>query len=373
MTTVEYLIKIAAYFLLVGLIYILVKTEYKSHVSYGYVIGKRPPKLSVFTALFISFLLAVYGISSYHSQRTDHYFYITQFEYGNIAEMYDYSFGLGIIYEIFLNFTKNGYVMCGFVIMLGAFLTFLAYRQQEGIKPEVVIILLSSEFWINGLVWLKQIVAIGFAFLFFVYYFKRQEKLAMIFIVAACAFHKTSVVLLAVYLVLKFSGNKKFLLALLILVVAAVVLFPVAIWLFNIILPYLPSGITSFLKSYLNEEGQFVLSYNVTTTFKAVPYVAIFVFGLIYRNRLMNVIKCYDEYLVLSGIVAFTFVCSFYQYWMFRFGYFMFLPVFNFQFNMLKEFKKERKGLVLFLLSFGVMLALTVRYMFQMYFMYGGL
>ena len=373
MTTVEYLVKIVTYFLLVGLIYLLIKTEYKSHVSYGYVIGKRPPKLSVFTALFIAFLLAVYGVSSYHSQHSDHYFYITQFEYGNIAGMYDYSFGLGIIYEIFYCFTKNGYIMCGFVIMLGAFLTFIAYRQQESIKPEVMLILLASEFWINGLVWLKQIVAIGFAFLFFVYYFKRQEKLAMIFIVAACAFHKTSVVLLAVYVVLKFSNNKKFLLGLLIVATTAVLLFPLAICAFNILLPHLPSGITNFLQSYLNDDGKFVVSYNFATTLKATPYVAIFLFGLIYRKRLIKVIKCYDEYLVLSGVVAFTFVCSFYQYWIFRFGYFMFLPVFNFQFNMLKEFKREKKGIVLFVLSFGVMLALTVRYMFQMYFMYGGL
>lgn len=350
---------------MVYLIYYNLKSNYRRYEK-----GISKHKISYFNIIVISLIVAFWAVWNFNVGFEDHELYGYQFEIRKYNPGYNQSYGLGLVWDFLHQFTYERNTMFRFMIFCGNFLTLAAYRRDKNIKPQAMLILFLSEYFMYSFVAIKQFIATGFSFLFFADFSNNKKIRSIIWIPLAIMFHEMAYILIPIFFALYFKKNK-FMRNCIILGTTVLLLLPTVT---NRVLPHLFSLVPALEKQigpYM-DFGELRLQSNYMTVLKGLP----FYIGCIIPKWIENEKKLQDPNYNLGSaltIISALFVlASFYNYWYFRFSYLFMLPVFSYIVNITD--KTESSDVIvlkkLFILSF---VGLTLKYMLQMYFQYGGI
>lgn len=90
------------------------------------------------------------------------------------------------------------------------------------------------------------------------------------------------------------------------------------------------------------------------------------------RKKFSTSIQDYEQYMIVTFLNLFFVFLSMYMYWYFRIAYLMYIPTIIFMFEIRKNIEKTRNVYLYSILTFGTILCLTIKYLVQIYFIYGG-
>lgn len=365
MKAVEYILRIISYFVMVYFIYGNLKSNYQNYEQ-----GNSKHKISYFNIAVISLIVAVWAVLNFNVDFEDHAIYGYQFELRSYNPGYRQSYGLGLVWDFLHLFTYNRNTMFRFMIFGGTFLTLTAYRKDKSIKPQAMLILLLSEYFLYSFAAIKQFIATGFSFMFFADFSNNKKLRSIIWIPLAIMFHEMAYILIPIFFALYFEKNKLFKNCM-ICGATVLLLFPAVA---NKALPYvfnLVPDMEQQIDIYMNAGG-LILQSNYATILKGLPfYVGCIIPKFIEKEQKLHVpnYNLGNALTILSSVFV---LGSFYNYWYFRFSYLFMLPVFSHIVNITENTKSsDVKGMKkLIILSLA---GLTLKYMLQMYFKYGGI
>lgn len=370
MKYIGYIFKIGLYFVLLALIYCILQNDYERTNKKSVAKQKVVAKLRISTAVFLSVLIASYALIGFGDiGEGDHYQYAWRFEQNVSIEVQ--SVFLNWIYDFLHLFTNNPYVMFFFVISLGVFLVFMGYRKYKDLTPIVLILIFFTEFFLHGFQQIKQLLANGFACLFFAYYFNNKKLKSIIFIVLAMLCHEAAYLLILIFLLLVLSKKPSISIGLL-LGFSFILLYPP---LLNYIFPILKIRVPTLwqqFEPYLTSNNQLKISLNYFTALKGLPIYILFVIALLNYKQGKEKIPNYLNYLILTAIAGVFVLASSYFYWLFRFSLVLYLPLCNFSVA-IYDYLKEKKDLLILQGAFLVLVVLTFKQLIQMFFIHGGL
>lgn len=326
-------------------------------------------KIRISNIIFLSLLISIYAIFSFPKEFIgDHFYYFDRFV--NNISIESESKGLDFLWRLIHNFTNNGYIMFFVVIFIATFLVLFAYRCFDDAHPLVIVVLLSSEFFVYGFAALKQYVANAFAFCFFAYFFKNKKIRSIIFIVLAILFHEAAYILVPIFIILCFSKKSTVM-----LVLSAIGVFLVPVFIDDIlrIFQEIVPSMSEQLERYLTDDGSLIEKANFLTILKGIPIYCITFFGILKYNVYSKKIKHYNQYLVLCIIASASILMSFYMYWFFRISYLMLLPIYFFGIKLYHCLTDQKEKILYFLVTFVLLGGLTIKYIVQMFVNFGGL
>lgn len=328
-------------------------------------------RISTRNMIFLSLLLGIYSVicspDVYVSDRSN---YVFRFVNG-YSEVW--TIGLRFLAYILHRFTNEPKVLF-FVISVGCMLvTLMSYNQAIDAYSYAIKFMILSQYSLYSFYLLKQAPALAFAALSMMFFFKRRYFSSIIILCVAIVFHESAVVLIPLYLII-YGAKKRWIRILEYIFCALVVVFfaEITSFLTMIIGKYIPQLVQQ-ANLYLAENGSVqVEKINLLTVLKGIPYYSITFYALYNRRRLKDKIINFDKYLVLSVFASTMIVLSSYMYWMWRFGTYCYFPMFIFASLLIKECKSGKEKRLFELCTLGTSAFFTIRYLFQIYFTYGG-
>ena len=332
--------------------------------------GISKHKISYFNIMVISLIVAFWAVWNFNVGFEDHETYGHQFEIQSYNPGYNQSYGLGLVWDFLHKFTYKRNTMFRFMIFCGNFLTLSAYRRDKNIKPQAMLILFLSEYFMYSFVAIKQFIATGFSFLFFADFSNNKKLRSIIWIPPAIMFHEMAYILIPIFFALFFEKNK-FMRNCMIFISTVLLIFPTVA---NRALPYIFSFVPELeqqLDSYM-DVGKLRLQSNYFTVLKGLPFYIGCIIPIWSGNENRLQAPNYNLGRALTIMSSLFVLASFYNYWYFRFSYLFMLPVFSYIVNITEDAKSSDVIILkkLFVLSIA---GLTLKYMLQMYFKYGGI
>lgn len=364
--SIEYILRIISYFMLVYVVYQTLEIGYKGHQQ-----DSRKLKVSHLYIIVVSFVLAVWAVWNFLEGAGDHYNYAFRFENVDDTTIYLQSYGLGLIYDFLHNFTTNSDTMFVVVIFLGNYLTFWAYRIYDKATPRSMLFLLLSEFFLYNFAAIKQFVAVGFSCLFFAHLFSGKRIWCLVWIPLAIMFHEMAYLLIPIYFILLFQDNYYIRLGALgafALIFLLPFVFTRIISMISAIIPTLGVQLREFLYGY----ESMGMGTNFVTILKGVPYYLFSLMPLFHKGTSKDVIANYNGGQFLTNLCTIFVLASLFNYWYFRFSYLMMFPVFV-HMDKVVEAVDSNDALIMRHIAVLTLVGLTVKYLFQMFFMYGGI
>lgn len=330
----------------------------------------KSKKIGYFSILFYSLLFGFYSIiCSTLSSTMDRGHYIRTFTTDSTGT---WSLGLRAIGDILHLFTYDSNILFFTVTFFCTFLTLFAYRLSTTTNREVLLFWTFSMSIVNSFYLLKQAPSVALGEVSIILFMKRKYFSSAAFFILAVLFHESALVLLPLYVAMLLSSKQWQRWMIYPLVFICVFFFApvsrIAVQFFVEIYPDLFKQISG----YLDETGAITSASNLVTVLKGLPYYLITLYGFINRKSLKNEISNYDQYLMLSACATGLYLLSSYMYWMWRFAAYCFFPMYLFASELYQK-KKNRRSAQLFL--WGVLASLmffTLRYLYQIYFYYGG-
>lgn len=374
-----YILKIAVYILYVLLIYMSAKKFKDKEIykkDYSLNNGKiviKSNKISIqFSKLYIilyALLFGLYSITvSVKPYSSDRGYYAKVF--GNTIYDYQlpkgYSFFTKILYYISENPDFLFFAVSFFIIII----ILLVYRKFEISNPEGLLLLFTSLYFIYGFHLLKQGIAIAFGTVSIEYILKKKKIRALFWGIIAVLFHESALILIVVSLAL-IDSNKKW-------KRIAIYLISITIALsFSVFAAYFSDTIARLVPSFGIEMGDYFKDLNfsssgLATALKGMPVYIITAISIIKRKKISKTINNYDKYLILSVFTSITYILSSYMYWMYRFGLYSMFFVFMFFGEILRKIDSNKEKTIYILAVYGITAFLTIRYLSQMFFIYGG-
>lgn len=363
--SVEYVLRILSYFILVYLVYQTLEIGYKGHKQ-----DKSKSKVSHLYIIVVSYVIAVWAVWNFHEGLGDHYNYAFRFENKQDTTIYLQSYGLGLIYDFLHKFTTNSDTMFIAVIFLGNYLTFWAYRIYDKATPHAMLFLMLSEFFLYNFAAIKQFVAVGFSCLFFAHFFSGKRIWCIIWIPLAIMFHEMAYLLIPVYFILLFQDNRYIrvgALCVFVLIFLLPFVFNRVISLIYRFIPVLGEQLLAFLQGSADLQGT-----NFATILKGAPYYLFSLMPLFHKGSSKGVVANYNGGQFLTNLCTIFVLASLFNYWYFRFSYLMMLPVFVHIDNVV-DAVDSNDAIVMRHVAVLTIVGLTVKYLFQMYFTYGGI
>ena len=291
------------------------------------------------------------------------------------------SIGLNFLYDVLRPISLNPDFLFFSVEAIYVAIALLAYRCYKGARSESLLFLFSSTFPIFGFMGLKQAVSQGIITVVMALYFSlAQERniaykffldlLMLVLMISAILFHETSLV---VPLILFFTAFWKYKLVRFvgyIAMVSGLLAFGYILNTFLLQVGDISEELASQTEHYQNSDDGFTGS--VLTIVKGVPFYIISFIAIRNRRKYVHIIDNYDKYLFLSLFISCAVAASAYNYWMFRFAFFFYLPVFVFASEL--RFAMYQSGLSIkwYHWSYVIMLLLSIKELSQYYFLYGG-
>ncbi len=364
-SSIEYILRIISYFILVFFIYQTLQISQKRQER-----DPWRPRVSHLYIITVSFLFALWAVWNFNDGEGDHYNYAFRFENLNDGTIQLQSYGLALIYDFLHQFTTNSDIMFVVVIFIGNYLTFWAYRIHEKATPHSMLFLLLSEYFLLSFVGIKQFVATGFSFLFFAQFFSGKRVWCIVWIPLAIMFHEMAYLLIPIYFVLLFQDNRYIRLGAL-GAFALVFLFPFVFYqiipLINRFVPALGEQIMSHLQGGFMGERT-----NSATVLKGAPYYLFSLMPLFHKGASKGVVANYNGGQFLTNLCTIFTLASFFNYWYFRFSYLMMLPVFV-HIDSVVDAVDSNDALIMRHVAVLTIVGLTVKYLFQMFFKSGGI
>ena len=292
------------------------------------------------------------------------------------------SLGLNWLFEQLRPISLSASFLWFSTAFLFVFITFVAFKYFKQASPYSLLFILCSIYFFFGFAGMKQSFANAFGCFSFMLYFnmpylkeRRKKWLSVFFIIlsiiAAILFHEVAMLLIVLYIAFLGWNNKWFRNLGWIFMVIAIVAFPYLSKILFADLAALSESLEEQTAGYANQENGSVGNY--MTVFKGLPYYIITYVGFMKRKQLLTSIVNYDRYLLLAATVSLTTLASYFNYWYFRFGMLMYLPVFVFSvalYENLSRVETPRKWLKA---AYVVTVLLSVKELAQYYFIYGGI
>ena len=359
--TLENIIKIIIYFVLIILLYMSLKKEKNLY--------------SNIVLIIIIALFGFYGnVSAPHPYSFDRLNYAIRFSSDFYAEaVRNSSIGLYYFESILHCFSYNPEVLFFFVPIAYMLITIKAYKEYK-CKPIVILILFVTSYGLYGFFMYKQCFAIAIVSLSFAYFLSKKYVKAFIAVLIAMMFHEAAWIVIVVYLCLIFGNRNKVLRIFMYLSMTICVLQYAQINQYLVSFAgYISPMLATQLDAYLEDDGSMTISYNYLTILKGLPYYLITVYGIINRKRLKNIILNYDSYMFISVFTSLTFLASMYMYWLWRFGTFFYFPIIIFLVKIYLNTPRDKYNMYFYNAIIIVFILLIVKLLIQYYFIYGGI
>lgn len=369
-----YILKIIYYLFFVYLMYEIGKKYYKKIEENKESKIKKRIKISIIAILL---LCSIYGIYSIICGQTpeagDRYNFAFRFENkGYSSFVKNESIGLFWLENILHFFTWDSRALFFICAFLHLFLTLIAYKISDKAEPLVLLAMGMSSYLVLGFYMFKQSIAISLIAIAFALLEKNKKFTALIATFFAICFHESAWIVIPLYFAMFCSKNKIIRsLEYLILVICLLFFNNLNQIIIGVVTKIIP-GMSGQLDHYLNENGQIIRNFNFMTILKGIPFYFITVFGFVKRKNLKEKIDNYDKYMICSFFTSIATIASMFMYWMYRFALYCYFPVFIFASLIHKELKENER--IIFSFCFYIIsFLLTLRLLFQYYFLYGGI
>lgn len=332
----------------------------------------EPFLINIVKIFLLSMIFGIYSIYvSKENLTSDRYNYAIRF--ANQLEG-QWTPGLNFLAKMLQSISSDPNILFFAISFIHVLITLVAFNKSEITTVKALMLLLVSNYFIFSFNWLKQAPAIAFSSLAYVAFTKRKKGLSLLFVIISILFHESAVILLPVFILL-LNFNKK---SVRILASMGILLLFLFYPIVNEYLVKIAINIFPFLESqlqiYLNPSYEFKSAYteNFLTILKGIPYYLITLYAIINRRTLKRKINNYDSYVFLSSIVSISIALSYYMYWMFRFATYFYFPTIVFAGMMIKEMRNNRSNLFFEVITTVSLTFLTIRYLYQMFFIHGG-
>lgn len=326
-------------------------------------------RISLWEMILLSFLLGVFAvICSPDGYKLDRKYYAARFEDGYLDQLPK---AMQVVYSILRTVTADPNVLFFTVSFFCLFITLVAYRQTNGATSQTITLLVLSDYCLLSLYLIKQAPSIAIATLSIAMLLKKKYLGAIGFLLIAVFFHESALVLFPLYLILIGSERRW-------VRVLEYCFLGLCVIAFSFVSSHALSFVREFIpelyeeiKGFLGSDGNIVQNFNFLTAIKGFPYYFITIYGLVNRKKFIEVIKNYDKYLVLCVFASTMIILSSYMYWMWRFGVYCYFHMYIFYSFLVKHSDRKNKGLLMFVVL-GSSAFLTFRYLYQIFFLYGG-
>ena len=355
-----HIFKVISYFiLLLPISYYCIKSDWKRYLRLKDVNNTKRIRIS--TIIVISFFVGIYSLSYNHTfWWADVTYYSRLFSSGlPIVE----APSLNFIYFILHKFTNNIDVLLFTVSFSGCFIALYAYREYVEAKPQAVFLLFLTTFLVEycqGA--LKQATAIGLLYLAIVWILDKKDVLAGIVSIIAFFFHESALIIIPIYLILKFE--KKIKLKLLVMMLMLLV--------FGVFFKQILVALSVFTRigikitTYFSENSELTHDSTGFIVIKGLPLYIITTWGFIKRRKLSEKIIHFNAYLDLSLIGSITYLLSYHSYWMSRYSVYFYLSDMVL-FTQMLDYESESNQKILYYGMVGMLSLLLFRWLVQVY------
>lgn len=286
------------------------------------------------------------------------------------------SAGLTVIISVVRKFTQNVEWLWYVATLIVMTITLLGYRISQEATPKALLFFLTTQYVFTTFVNMKQCYANGLLSLCFVLALRnrgmRDRFFSVVLIFLAYLFHPTALIALPLCLIMwKEKSARSVFIFFIVLVVFLLTLKP----LLSFIVPSLSSvapSLSGKIEVYMAEMENEARATVSPTVVKGFPYYVITALACVKRHALKNKIRNYDNYLILSGALASIYMASFYNGWIYRLAYYLYLPIAIFYCQIMRFVRGWQKRLLLDLVVMGVISLVTIRYLIVIYLNYGG-
>jgi hypothetical protein len=376
----QYLFKILLYVILIlttyGVASLCYRRRYKTvNVRLGNINlfsgNGKETRITLTAIVFLSILLGFYStICSKVPYSSDRGNYVTRFV-NNWSD--PWTAGLNLVADFLHLFTNDPNALFFLISFLCLFVTLLAYRMfNEEAEPQAILLMSLSTYCIYSFYLFKQAPSIAFAALSLAAVLKKKWLLGITCLTVAIAFHEAAFILLPLYIVLIGAKNRWVRILQYAVLILCVIFFSDASRIVSSFLDQWIPGLALELNNYLDETGSIIQSSNYLTVLKGFPYYLITLYALWKRPILKGKIVNYDRFLVLCVFASCMIILSAFMYWMNRFAAYCYFPMFIFAALMMKECRYRGERQLFYLLVGGSLGLITLRYLYQIYFWYGG-
>lgn len=327
-------------------------------------------KIGVFGIVFLSCLIGIYSIiASKYPYSSDRGNYVIRF-----VNYWDspWTTGLNVLADFLHIFTNEPKVLFFTVSFLCLFITLVAYNTFENAQPKALLFMSLSSYCIDSFFLLKQAPSVAFAAISIAALFNRKFKISTIFLVIAISFHEAALILIPLYIVLLGAKKQWVRIFQYIFLIVSILFFSYVTKVASGFIAQLLPNVSDQLSGYLDESGSIIQSANILTIFKGFPYYFITFYAMLKRSSLKSKIRNYDRYLVICVFATAMIIMSFYMYWMSRFATYCYFPMFIFASLIMREINNRGERFLFLMLVGGSLFFFTFRYLYQMFFLYGG-
>ncbi len=364
-----YILKILTYILIAILFYFACGgIRVKQSITLKTKSIHRKPKIGIISMIVLSAIFGWYSIivSSY-PYTADRHNYALRFDWNN-----PWTVGLNAVARFLHLFTNDVNSLFFTISFLCALLTLFAYRISREGQKEAILLLTCSDYLIFSFAGLKQAPAMALGCIAFVLLLRKKYLFSVLSLIVAILFHESAYALIPLFLICVVGKNRWLRYISYLCMVAFLFFFSgmtrVSL---GIIGKYLPDLLneTSY---YQDSSGGISVSYNFLVALKGLPIYIITLFALCKRSQLKNRIVDFDKYFIVSVFTSVVILLSTYSYWMKRFALLCYEPVFIFASELYnRDDNREEAHNFLYILVI-ITAFFTLRYLFQIFFLYGG-
>lgn len=369
MNYIVFSIKLLTYLVILGVSFLLFEKRGEINSEYSN-IKQNETNNNIENMLIIAILIGGYSLicsaSPYSMDRENYAYYFSKGVTGSMT------IALNVIAELLHVLTYDEDIFFFFISFLTTIIFFVAYLLYGEIKGNAVLIIGCSQCYIYSFYLLKQAPSMALASVAIFAAFHKRYGVALGALIASIMFHEAAIVLIPLGILLAFAEKKPVRIFIYICSIMAILLFaPLTATLITIISELLPSLFIQ-IEGYVNENGNLVQEFYLMTIIKGIPYYLICFYAIIKRSTLYKKIKYYDKFLLMSVFASVATILSAYMYWMWRFGAYFYFPVLIFAYEIIQCMESKKKRIFSYVGLCGILLFLTFRYLYQIFFLYGG-
>ena len=266
--------------------------------------------------------------------------------------------GIIVISMLVAKLTDNALWLFFVVTMLSMLINLYVISKLTIDYTAVILILMLSMFFLDGIYLVKQMTSIAFANLAFYSYVNGKRIRYLLYSVIACLFHSTAVILFVLYFVYRFARAKK---------VYAVIFFLFS-FLFIYLGPLLSRVFPSipFVRQYLEfDRYGYSLGGGSTAAFiKGIPFYIISGLSIHKREALKKELKQADIFIIACVLYSMCWLFTFNMYWFYRIGWYLMLPALILIPALYRTIKDQKAHLFLLFTGLLIMAALTLRQLY---------
>lgn len=361
---------VAIYFIFAVVFYGIIKTSYNRAEN-----RNSPNKISVFSISFLSVLAVFLNIICTNLSvivGSDRINYIYEFSGARSPD----SIGLQLVF--FLVHLIGGDINYVYIIttFVSVFVTLLAYRKSKYAQPQVIALLLSTQWIFYTFTALKQSFANAFVAVAFVCFIESEKRkdylLGVMMLVIAIVFHSSAIALLPVLILLflqkKSSRRNTFYSAL--IIIGSIFIRQISLIIARFISPILPLVSLKIIQ-YMSKLD--TSSINSMTIFKYVSIFIILIWAYANRKQYRLKIDVFSKYFLTTLYASILLIYSVFSYWFVRFIDLFYFPIFVFYALIDRDEYLYSNKIIIRICVYGLQIIFLIRWIMRIFNIYGGL